>query len=97
MPRQILTFMTPSAVRIEAHVRVDAAGIEIDLLFNPPREPAAIVAADPAGASDLLEPLVRAHLDDHAARLTTIRIRHDDEPLSALHLGRYGVPLLPEE
>lgn len=96
MPRQILYFVTDSAVRIEVHAREDLGGLAVELRFNPPRDDPAITPADVDEAADVVEAEIRRHLEEHGAVLKRIVIRHDLEPLTYRHLGRYAVPLLPE-
>lgn len=96
MARQILYFRTGTSVRIETHVCDGNAGVELELLYNPARDRDAVTVDDVAQAADLIEQRVHAHIEEHGARLGTIVIRHDLEPITFRELGRYGVPLLPE-
>jgi hypothetical protein len=96
MSHQILYFHTGTAVRVEVHARAVDAGVAVDLLFNPPQDACAIVAASADEAADLIEPKILEHLAEQRATLQRIVIRHDLAPLTYRQLGRFAVPLMPE-
>lgn len=95
MQRQSFIFLfEPSTVRIEFHVVAGGDGITIESLHNPPRDPDRITVADPEAAAAAIRERVEAHETEHSARLSRIRWRGDDGPLSYLHVN-FGVPIFP--
>ena len=96
MARQSIYFLTDRSHRVEVHVREDRGGLQVELAFHPPRDPAPIAATDADALADEIETRVRGHFEEHGSRLIMIKLRRDAAPLTYFHLGRYGVPLLPE-
>jgi len=97
MPRQSFYFLTESAVRLEFHVTAGAEGLSLETLHNPPREPDTATFSSADEAADAIAARVKFHLSEHHAVLRLIRWRHDMEPITLQHLGRYGVPVVPVE
>lgn len=97
MTRQSFQFLTGSTVRLEFHVREDQTGVTVESLYNPPRDPDQATFASAEEAADAIEAKVSEHLTEHRATLMQIKIRHDLQPLTYAHLGRFAVPLVPQE
>jgi hypothetical protein len=95
--RQSFYFLTESAVRLEFHILEDLGGITLDTMHNPPREPDKVRFDSADALADGMAERVKFHLEEHAARLTRIRFRHDPAPITYAHLGRYGAPIIPED
>lgn len=97
MTRQSFHFLTETAVRLEFHVASTTESVTVETLHNPPREPDIVTFANADEAADEMAARVKFHLAEHRAVLRLIRFRHDPEPITFEHLGRFAVPLLPME
>lgn len=96
MSRQTFIFLfEPSSVRIEFHITCDDT-VTVESLFNPPRDPDAIIVESADQAAREIAARVKAHEEEHRARLSRIRWRGDERPLSYLDIN-FGVPILPVE
>lgn len=94
MSRQSLWFLTDSAVRVEFHIREDRDGLHLESLFNPRRDPDTARFETAEEMADAMEERVKLHMEESGATLRLIRYRHDPQPITNAHLGRYAVPFL---